>query len=80
MNPRRRRTDTVEAAIRMAGIELSKEAVLLGSKKAPDNGPYEVAFAVVDDELKPHLAIRGSPAKTARKWRTHDVRRRVATA
>ena len=41
-------TDSVEVAIRMAGIELGDEAILLGSKRAADKGPYEVTFAVVD--------------------------------
>ncbi len=43
-------TETVEAAIRMAGIELGDEAIFLGSKRAADKGPYEVTFAVVEDE------------------------------
>ena len=41
-------TDSVETAIRMAGIELGDEAVFLGSTRAADAGPYEVTFALVD--------------------------------
>ena len=41
-------TDSVETAIRMAGIELGDEAVFLGSKRAAETGPYEVTFALVD--------------------------------
>lgn len=41
-------TDSVETAIRMAGIELGDEAVFLGSKRAAGTGPYEVTFALVD--------------------------------
>ena len=50
-------TDSVETAIRMAGIELGDEAVFLGSKKTADTGPYEVTFALVD-------APEGSAAET----------------
>ncbi|MDA1312195.1 MAG: hypothetical protein O2968_02570 [Acidobacteria bacterium] len=45
-------TETVEAAIRMAAIELGDEAIFLGSKKAPDDGSYEVTFAVVEEQTK----------------------------
>jgi flagellar biosynthesis GTPase FlhF len=60
-------TDTVEAAIRMAGIELGDEAIFLGSKKAADKGPYEVTFAVVEDEPKRASSPRDDLARAERR-------------
>lgn len=45
------RSDSVEAALRLARIELGEDAVFLGSRKPDDDGGpglYEVSFAIVD--------------------------------
>ena len=58
-------SDTVEAAIRLAGVELGHDAVFLGSKKNKSDlaqGRYEVSFAVMDGT---EPASRPSPRTNA---------------
>jgi flagellar biosynthesis protein FlhF len=62
-------SDTVEAAVRLASVELGADAVFLGSRKneSQSGGRYEVTFAVLDRKADSYGGDAAAPSRPPAK-------------